>query len=221
MEVEMPDISPEERRDSYIQALGSEAGECLMLAENKLFSIRRDWLVYKGLYGTSKSRVDTLNSVSGFVAWTVEKTMWDSIILRIAHFGDPTDSRDETLSLDKLINLVRTDGWLDSDREAYRTKRKYVKRLLSGFELIRNKVLAHADYKVVESGYQGIYRASRSQVDDTIKNLEELLNLIRKASGLMPMANDFADMQIEGAVSDFFRVIAAGNDMANEDEVTG
>ena len=75
----MPYISPEERRNTYRQALGNDAGECLRLLENKLYSIRRDWLVYKGMFGTSESRVDILNSISGLVTWTVERTMWDSI----------------------------------------------------------------------------------------------------------------------------------------------
>jgi hypothetical protein len=217
----MPYISPEERRNTYRQALGNDAGECLRLLENKLYSIRRDWLVYKGMFGTSESRVDILNSISGLVTWTVERTMWDSIALRLAHFADPTGGKDETLSLDRLTHLVHTDNWSDADREAYRTKRKYVRRLLGEFEPIRNKVLAHADYEVVANGYQGIYRASRSHIDDTIRNLEELLDLIRKASGLMTIVNDIVDAQIEEAICAFFGAIAANDDMDTENEVIG
>lgn len=208
----MSDLNNEKRMREYSNVLGQEAGECLLLLENKLLGIHHDWLVYKGLFGTSEERVNVLNSASGLVAWTVERTMWDSIVLRLAHLGDPTSNSQETLSVDKLISVLRTDGWDEEKKAGYRTLRKYVKRLLGELEPIRNKVLAHADYDAATRGYQGIYRASRKQIDDTLDKMDELLNLVRVASGLQPVINLFVEIRVSREMSTFFEVLTAGLD---------
>ena len=118
------------------------------------------WKLYRQLFGTSPERIDLLNRFGGFLAYNVERVMWEDVTLKICRLMDPAKKKKYThqnRSLKQLVNLMDqsepgassrvvtrgmdgTPGTETLDKALVRAK-----DLCAPFRERRNRVIAHAD----------------------------------------------------------------------------
>ena len=161
----MSEKSDEEVSQDLIDKLGQEAGVFFRHLETHLYTVRDDWKIYVGLFGTNKERVDLLNLVAGPVISSIQKSLYETAILSICRLTDPKHGAklgETNITVRRLLNylLPINDGLLEKHVEDAVAKSKFARDY-------RNKRLAHADDNTINAPYL-VSKGSRKDMRDAI-----------------------------------------------------
>lgn len=164
----------EEAPQQHIDVLGSVLAKEYGLLMNDLFILRMDWRTYRGLFGTNKERVDLLNSVSGSVASTIERALFESVLLRLRRFVDKGSSRRGRLplSLERLREIAKTQESKDLHHLLNDCEKK-----CSFAKNWADKRIAHSDY-AYRMGNEKLQGASREGVTEAIDAIAAVIKWI-------------------------------------------
>lgn len=200
----------EEIPDKYIEAFGEELAKEFYLLKTDLFVLRLDWRTYQGLFGTNRERVDLLNSVSGSVSSTIERVLFESVLLRLRRFIDKGSKKRRRLPLSlELLRKIATDqNAIDLHRLLVDCKKKcaFAKNW-------SDKRIAHSDYQY-RIGNEKLLPASRQKVNEAIDSIAAVIKLI--GSNLLDthyVTHPIADLRDETV---FLRVLYEGKRIVDE-----
>ncbi len=167
--------SAEEIRSRHITTMGQPIGEVYYELSNKLLWAHFNWNDYRALFAHPDT-IALLNAAAPTFFWSLEKTMWDAVILHLCRLTDrPRISGHETLTLKRLPPLICNEplkvdvqGLVDEALSRTRFARDW-----------RNRRLAHTELPP-EFGHaaEPLARASRQQVEDALQAMRQVLNRI-------------------------------------------
>lgn len=167
--------SANEARQELIQALGQDNGELVDNLRTDCASLRLYWRIYRSFFGTSKERVDMLNSISGTTAHVLESSLWHEVIFRICRLSDPKTGfrgKSKNVSITRLEDLV--------EERSKKEMQKSISEAIAASvfaKTLRNKLLAHSDDDVRNNRGVLITRGSRRDVSNAIGKICECVRL--------------------------------------------
>ncbi|BDI33953.1 hypothetical protein CCAX7_60040 [Capsulimonas corticalis] len=144
------------------------------------WQLRYDWITFVSLYGDAKS-VEILNGTAPEFFGVEQGRLVDHVILGLSRLFDPAfsmgDRSKANLTLPAIIDLLS-----DYENQAFVTDIKLrLKNLKSNLKSIideRNKRIAHIDrQKALEA--RSVLDFSRTQFEDSLKEIERILNNIQ------------------------------------------
>jgi len=172
--------SVEKSMQNYIKLMGNDLGMVYNYLCQDIYWLHSEWAEYIALYGTNKSRVDTLNKSAPQFFYIAEKSLWATILLHITRLTDPPKYikkkvEKKNLSLQQLNSLI-TDALL------YKKLIKIMEELNLKSKFCRdwrNRYLTHNDYELaVSMNAKPLEFASRKLVATVIKSIDDVMNCI-------------------------------------------
>ena len=102
-----------------ISAMGAVLGELHFLLWKDLTWLHFEWQQYVELFGFDESRIEIMNESAPRFFWSLDRVLWQDVLLSISRLSDPTASRGQQhLTLRRLLSAVRPDGPVTALREA-------------------------------------------------------------------------------------------------------
>ncbi|MCL1628705.1 hypothetical protein M3N55_08175 [Roseibaca sp. V10] len=167
--------SAAEARQELIQTLGQENGELVDNLRTDCASLRLHWRIYRSFFGTSKERVDMLNSISGTTALVLENSLWHEVIFRICRLSDPKTSlkgKSKNVSITRLEDLIE-----ERSKEEIQKSISEAVAASAFAKTLRNKLLAHSDDDARNNRGVLITRGSRRDVTNAIDRICDCVRL--------------------------------------------
>lgn len=144
------------------------------LLTNDFFTLRIEWRICRSFFGTNRETVDLFNDVSGSTTHTLERVLFERVLLGLRKLTDPyegnrrktksvtikgigSDLEDSSTELAKLVN--------DAERAA-----KFAKNWA-------DKRIAHADLEY-RKGTTPIFKASRARVEDAFDAISDVIKFV-------------------------------------------
>ena len=188
--------SSDEVRAENVAKMGARLGTVYHALTNECTWLHLKWREYTQLFGTSRERVDLLNTAAGSFFRIVQDVMWEDLLLHIARLADPPKSAGkENLTIRALPGLI--------DNAALRSE---VERALdlaverSAFARDwRKRHIAHRDLALaVDDGASPLQAASQAQVTSALESIGDVLNRVELHFSGGTVAYEFADT-LQGA----------------------
>jgi hypothetical protein len=195
----MTEITPDQARQQYIDAMGEELGVVYHALWNEVVILYGNWQEYVELFGTNPSRIELMNRAAGSFFHWLQDRLWDDTLLHIARVTDsPKTAGRENLTIRQLLESVDRD---DVTRDVAPSVDRAVQ--LAGFAKDwRNRRIAHTDLelRLQRAGVKPLEAASRAVVWDALRALSDVLNAI--SSAYMDSTTAFEGVgRINGAVA--------------------
>jgi hypothetical protein len=103
--------SEDDIRADYRRAMGGELGDVMFLLWHDLTWLYFEWHQYKELFGSYQSRIDIMNESAPRFFWSLDRVLWQDILLSISRLADPpATSGQQNLSFRRLVRLIPSDG---------------------------------------------------------------------------------------------------------------
>jgi hypothetical protein len=175
----MGEQTAEEFAKSNIAKMGERLGALYSALWQDITTTHFYWLEYVEVFGTKKERIELLNRAAPEFFRMVQDELWHMSLLHLARITDPafSGSTKPNLSIQALSDHI-TDAKLKGDVE------KAVGDALNATEFARdwrNRHIAHRDLNLVlEQSTTPLAGASRTQVNEALKALGEVLNLLEE-----------------------------------------
>lgn len=83
--------SGEQVRDEMVEKLGHDFGRLLNSLYNEISWLTFKWIEFRELYGTKESRFDIMNKTAPIFFSTIQKVLWENLLLGVARITDPPD----------------------------------------------------------------------------------------------------------------------------------
>ena len=166
--------SAAEAREEAVRVLGDDLGQLYHHLKQDTYALLLDWRIYKGLFGTNEERVRLLNSASGLLAHSIDRALWERVLLRLCRLNDPPKQRENrNITIRALPPLIEEPlrGEIAELVEDARVACEPVREL-------RNKRLAHSDLGEREA--QGISGASRRDIGGAIDSIGAVLQWVAR-----------------------------------------
>lgn len=183
--------------------------------------LRRDWKVFREVFGTNEERVELLNRLSGEYADCFQGALFDRILMRLSHLTDPANDRRGNInqSLDALINEVRQlkdrngDPVIgDTDVTCFEERVRLLKKSIEGIRQHRNKRLAHRDFEYKRTAGK-ISGTSRNEVDRAIVEVVRIFKSLTQLSfDITYFTSDASNVPLSGS---FFKAVFCGEQELN------
>ncbi len=158
----------DEEMDEYIERLGEDLGKAFWFFLNDFSDLVLKWTLYRTLFGTNQERVNLFNSVSGFTAELLERTLFESVLLDLRCLSDPLGK--DSISIDKIMNLL-----VVSEKRPFQSRASAAKKAVSFARDWANKRIAHSDWKY-RTGQSKLEGASRASVEAALIAISEFIN---------------------------------------------
>ncbi len=188
-----------------MHVMGPELGALFYHLRNETISLNCKWIEYKTLFGTNETRIGLLNDAAPSFFGIVQKILWNDTVLHIARMTDEPEIKGKnTLTLRKLPEVVEIEmqPYLIEHLDAVLSKAKFVRDW-------RNRRLAHSDFHLnVTKTAKHLKSATRLQVDQVIKAINDLLNFIN--FGYCKTTTLFDGGFINGNAKDLLYVLREG-----------
>ncbi len=161
----------------YIAKIGKEFGSDLYMVRNDFIFLKREWKVYRSLFGTNPERVNLLNEVSGQFSWLLERTLFESVVLGLCRITDPP----ETGQGDKIkenMTIGRLRRHIEPREDCQKLKfAEFIKKIDNAAVFARdwrNRKIAHNDY-FIRTGAKPLKDASREKIAKLVDAIETCL----------------------------------------------
>jgi hypothetical protein len=167
--------SPEEVRQRYLEAMGSELGSMFYVLWNECVGLHWKWCELMALFGRSEERVKLLNSSAPSFFKVVQDCMWEDVTLHIARLMDPPrSSGKQNLSLRCLPALV------DDAVRPELTKLVNLAATRCAFARDwRMRRIAHRDLNLaLDKDVAQLSPATQTTVKDALKAISSVLNCL-------------------------------------------
>lgn len=189
----------EEIMQHNIAVMGNELGAIYSELWQEVGRLYSDWHEFVSLFGTNPERIDLLNHAAAHFFRTVQDSLWERTLLKIARITDPAQTgKKRNLSLHSLPNAI-TDPTMQA---AVQLSIKDASLKCEFARDWRNRHIAHADFSLaLEASAQPLAVASREKVRVALQSIEDVLNSISipllnstTAFGSMALINSGEDL---------------------------
>lgn len=142
-----------------------------------LFEIRIVWRLFRNFYGTNPERVDLLNKASGATAQTLQKVLFEAVLLGLRRLTDKDKSRNATASISvrSLYKFIPEGKQIEFKREVESPACKACEFAVNWAD----KKIAHSTYEHRNGIYQ-LKPASRKAVGDAIDAVANVIKWIER-----------------------------------------
>ena len=163
-------------REEKIAAMGEKLGEVHFLLWKDLTWLSFEWHQYVELFGTDPTRVDIMNSSAPRFFWSLDRVLWQDILLSLSRLADPPGTGGkQNLTFHRLSRLTPNDGprtELDTAINEYEKAVKFARDW-------RHALFAHRDLDhAMEPDANPLAEASRASVIAAIQSAAAVMNLI-------------------------------------------
>jgi len=184
--------------NTTIEKLSDYLGPVYTEIDQDVTRIHAYWKLILQLFGSQES-VDILNRSAGFAIRTIQNSLTDSVILRIAKLTDPAKTgRFENLSLSNLIDDLPSEPTDAVLRDHLATKLASIKTVVDGMRTIRNKRIAHRDHASAIKPAEKILGVPRSVFDKSIRLIREFMHEIQRHYGFEGTPYDLVELGRDG-----------------------
>ena len=168
----------EEVESENLVRLGPELGPVFSKLSHELAWLQIIWCEYRELYGTKPERLEILNASAKTFFYTIQRSMWNEVLLRIRRLTDPAKTGDkQNLTIMRLGDLCE-DPELANRVRALATLADEKSRFAKKW---RDREIAHADLGLaLGRSAEPLPEVSRSEVTDAIAAIHVVLNTISK-----------------------------------------
>jgi hypothetical protein len=187
-----------EVRNERIETLGKEFGLLYDSIYNEFLWLSIKWLEYIELYGTKKSRIDILNSAAPSFFYTIQKILWENILLGICKLTDHSKSRGKkNVSVNSLLDFI--------DDEILKNNVKVKTNELMEATIFcrdwRNRYISHTDYFLTtDENAKPLEVASKEKMNLVFTLFQELINIFQNHYFNVTTAFDMVENR-KGAIS--------------------
>ena len=183
--------------------LDVELGEMVYLVEKELYTLHKDWRVYRSLFGSSEQRFNFLMSESVPLMGWLEDSLWQKVILSLSRLTDPRSMKsNDILSLEQLPPLIR-DVPLS----------RYVRKEISHAKITCSKIREYRSSKIAHRNLDAaitpmsLPAMSRSAVTDAVHAVSApVLTIYRELAdvtlNLVPVNASQEAVQLVGLIYD-------------------
>lgn len=156
----------EELKNEMIDKLGKDFGLLLNSLDNEITGLTFRWIEFVELYGTKETRIELLNKSAPFLFFTIQKVLWESLLLGISRITDPPKSMGKrNLTLTAIQKILNDDDFkkeIERDLAELMTESKFCRDW-------RNRWIAHLDYELA------IDRDNAKPLENVTKNKLKLI----------------------------------------------
>ncbi|MEN0104992.1 MAG: hypothetical protein AAGC84_01055 [Pseudomonas sp.] len=166
--------TPDQIEEAYLAAMGEELGSAFYPLYVDLVELHVVWQQYRQLFGADAETVQVLNRTAGLFFKIVQDELWDSVLLGISRFTDPSGNGSrKNLTIQTLPALIK-DSELRLEVESLCVAA--VAQAAFAREH-RNKRIAHQDhgYSISRSSHP-LSGISRELVESMLASLRAVLN---------------------------------------------
>lgn len=166
-----------EVRNERIETLGKEFGLLYDSIYNEFLWLSIKWLEYIELYGTKKSRIDILNSAAPSFFYTIQKILWENILLGICKLTDPSKTRGKkNASVNSLLDFIN-DEILKNN---VKVKTNELMEAIIFCRDWRNRYISHTDYILTtDENAKPLEVASKEKMNLVFTLFQELINIFQ------------------------------------------
>jgi hypothetical protein len=175
--IEMTIRKTEDIKKEMIEKLGEDFGSLVYAIRNEVTWLTFKWIEFSELFGTKETRIELLNQSAPFFFFTIQKVLWDNLILGIAILTDPIESNGKKNITLKAIPFFISDANFRKEIE------RDIKELNSESNFCRdrrNKIIAHMDYNfgIDLQNAKVLEPATREKLRSTIERIQSIYNKI-------------------------------------------
>lgn len=167
----------EQIKNEMTVKLGTDFGSLLYSLYNEITWLTFKWIEFKELYGTKESRFELMNKTAPFFFFTIQKVLWENLLLGVARITDPTVTMGKkNTTLKALGQYIQDDNFkseIENDLNDILTESKFCRDW-------RNRWIAHMDYELAvdRQNARPLEAATRQKLRVTIGKIHELYNKI-------------------------------------------
>jgi hypothetical protein len=189
-------ITEDEIRAAKLAAMGEALGEVHFLLWKDLTWLHFEWDQYAVLFGTDPSRVDVMNAAAPRFFWSLDRVLWQDILLGLSRLGDPPGTGGQrNLTFLRLLRVLPAEGPED---ELLRAIDNYEKKSRFAREW-RHALFAHRDLGYAsDPDVHPLPEASRAGVIDALSAASEVMNVVELHYQESSTAYDMAHEPIGG-----------------------
>lgn len=160
-----------------VEKLGQDFGRLLNSLYNEISWLTFKWIEFRELYGTKESRIEIMNKTAPFFFSTIQKVLWENLLLGIARITDPPETRGKKNTTLRALGQHIQDGEFKIEFE------KDISEILTESEFCRdwrNRWIAHMDYElsVNRDSAAPLKTANRLKLRTTLENIQALYNKV-------------------------------------------
>lgn len=166
----------EDVRADKITAMGNELGELHFLLWKDITWLHFEWNQFRELFGTDPSRMEIMNDAAPRFFWSLERVLWQDILLSISRLSDPVGTGgQQNLTLRRLLPALAPNGPRDalvSALDAFELRSKFARDWRHA--LFAHRALKHASAPDANP----LPHASRANVGSALKAASDVMNVI-------------------------------------------
>jgi hypothetical protein len=167
----------EQVRNEMVEKLGYDFGCLLNSLYNEISWLTFKWIEFRELYGTKESRFEIMNKTAPFFFSTIQKVLWQNLLLGVARITDPPETRG------KKNTTLRALGQHIDDEEFKIEFENDISEILTESEFCRdwrNRWIAHMDYElsVNRASAAPLKTANRLKLRTTLEKIQALYNKV-------------------------------------------
>lgn len=165
-------------RAEKVAAMGSQLGELHFLLWKDVTWLHFEWNQYAELFGTDPSRIEVMNAAAPHFFWSLERVLWQDILLSLSRLSDPTGTGgQQNLTFRRLLPAVPKDGpgvALVSALDEYERRSLFARDW-------RHTLFAHRAYAyAAEPDAHPLTHASRASVLSALEAAREVMNVLER-----------------------------------------
>ena len=137
--------TPEEVKEEMISKMGTNFGSLFYSLYNEITWLTFKWIKFRELYGTKESRIELMNKAAPFFFFTIQKVLWDNLLLGITRITDPAEMRGKK---NITFNAI---GQFIQDKQFLLDFENDLVEIITDSEFCRdwrNRRIAHLDYEL-------------------------------------------------------------------------
>lgn len=168
--------SAEEIQQHNVSVMGDALGVVYSELWQELGRLFSDWGEFVSLFGTNPERIDLLNNSAAHFFRTIQDSLWERTLLKIARITDPAKTgKRHNLSLASLAAAI-TDPAL---KNAVEFSISDTLEKCAFARDWRNRHIAHADMELaLDATTQPLATASRQNVKEALLSIQDVLNAV-------------------------------------------
>lgn len=167
----------DDERNKRIETLGKEFGSLYDSIYNEFVWLSFKWVDYKELFAKKKSRIVILNETAPFFFFTIQKILWENILLGICILSDPPKTGGKKNATIKALPDFINDEIL---RKNVHLK---TKKLMEATEFCRdwrNRYISHKDYHLAtDENAKPLKKATTEKLNNAFTLFQEFINLFQ------------------------------------------
>lgn len=167
----------EQVKDEMVKKLGHDFGCLVNSLYNEISWLTFKWIEFRELYGTKESRIEIMNETAPFFFSTIQKVLWENLLLGIARITDPPETgKKKNTTLRALGPHIRDEQFrLEFEND--------ISDILAESEFCRdwrNRWIAHMDYELSVNRKSAVplKQATRQKLRIVLEKIQALYNKV-------------------------------------------